>query len=201
MKSANHSALKMDLQLFADFEDAILPDDFDMEDTSTQEESQTEEGLELESDTTQTEEQTDPIEEPEVPAKFKVKFNHEEKELGYDEAVPLIQKGMNYDKLQERLQALESDPRLSYVEKQAERHGLTVTEYLQAVEAQERQAELDDLVANNIPEEYAKEMLAARKDREERAAEKKAQEEPRTTRRGSNTRWWRGCYKLKFLVR
>ena len=38
-------------------------------------------------------------------AKFKVKYNHEEMELGEDEAVPLIQKGLNYDKINERLSA------------------------------------------------------------------------------------------------
>jgi hypothetical protein len=43
---------------------------------------------------------------------FKVKYNHEERELGYDEAVPLIQKGMNYDKLQGQLSSLQNDPRL-----------------------------------------------------------------------------------------
>jgi type II secretory pathway component PulJ len=43
--------------------------------------------------------------------KIKVQYNHEEKELTYDEAAPLIQKGMNYDKLQQQLAALQADPR------------------------------------------------------------------------------------------
>lgn len=43
----------------------------------------------------QTETQTD------LP-KLKVKFNHEEKEIPYEEAVQLAQKGMNYDKAVER---------------------------------------------------------------------------------------------------
>lgn len=38
-------------------------------------------------------------------AKIKVKFNRKEMELGEDEAAPLIQKGLNYDKINERLSA------------------------------------------------------------------------------------------------
>lgn len=33
------------------------------------------------------------------PQTIKVKFNHEEKELSLDEAIPLVQKGMNYDRV------------------------------------------------------------------------------------------------------
>lgn len=43
--------------------------------------------------------------------KIKVQYNHEEKELTYDEAAPLIRKGMNYDKLQQQLATLRADPR------------------------------------------------------------------------------------------
>lgn len=43
------------------------------------------------------------------PPKFKVKYNKEEKELEYDEAVPLIQKGMNYGKLETRLEELQKE--------------------------------------------------------------------------------------------
>ncbi len=51
------------------------------------------------------------------PHKLKVKYNHQDIELGEDEAVPLIQKGMNYDKLQEKYNAIQSDPRLSKADK------------------------------------------------------------------------------------
>lgn len=51
------------------------------------------------------------------PYKLKIKYNHEEMEIPEDEAVPLIQKGMNYDKLQERYNAIQNDPRLSKYEK------------------------------------------------------------------------------------
>jgi len=52
--------------------------------------------------------------------RFKVKFNHAEQELGMDEAVPLIQKGMNYDRLQERFDSFQKDPRLGKYDKVTE---------------------------------------------------------------------------------
>ena len=61
-------------------------------------------------DTTQeVQEQTEAAKEE--ARKLKIKFNHQEMELGEDEAIPYIQKGMNYDKLQEQLNSLKSDPR------------------------------------------------------------------------------------------
>jgi hypothetical protein len=101
-----------------DTSDMILPEGFEAPTETTTNEpinkpAQPEAGLNMpgadDSGTT-----TPGIEKPpaaELP-KFKVKFNHEEQELGYDEAVPLIQKGMNYDKLQERFNSIQSDPRL-----------------------------------------------------------------------------------------
>lgn len=53
------------------------------------------------------EETTPPAEEgagetPPEPYKLRVKYNHDEMELAEEEAIPLIQKGMNYDKAVER---------------------------------------------------------------------------------------------------
>ena len=46
---------------------------------------------------------------PAAPQTIKVKFNHEERELGLEEAAMYAQKGMNYDKLEERLKAFEAN--------------------------------------------------------------------------------------------
>lgn len=51
------------------------------------------------------------------PYKLKIKYNHEEMEIPENEAIPLIQKGMNYDKLQERYDNIQNDPRLSDYDK------------------------------------------------------------------------------------
>jgi len=69
----------------------------------------------------------EPVAEPSVPAepyKFKVKFNHEEQEIAEPDAIPLIQKGMNYDKLQERLNTIQADPRLGLADQVKQLAGL-----------------------------------------------------------------------------
>lgn len=177
---ANHSEpMKLNLQFFAGEEDAILPDDYVADSNPFEEESM--DTLDQEpSDADFNTNETDDLEvgqdgeqqpTPEQ-LRFKVKYNHEEQELGYDEAVPLIQKGMNYDKLQEQIRQLESDPRLGFIEELANEQGMDVNEYLQAVRTHREDAKLQELLDNNIPEEYAREMLESRKDREERQKEK-----------------------------
>lgn len=182
----NHTELlKLDLQFFAGEEDAILPDDYVAESDPFEEEStdlQEEQPFESEFETNESEDVEGNQEEQQLTPeqiRFKVKYNHEEQELGYDDAIPLIQKGMNYDKLQERIGQLESDPRLSFIEELANEQGMDVNEYLEAVKSAREDAELRQLVESNIPEEYAKEMLENRKFREQQKEEqqRKADEE------------------------
>jgi hypothetical protein len=96
-----------------EFEDMILPSDFEMptevetvEDTTPTEETEVE--------APETQEQEPQTEQPEQTPFLKVKYNKEEMELDEERARELAQKGLNYDKTIERLQALESDPRLSF---------------------------------------------------------------------------------------
>ncbi|GIN88702.1 hypothetical protein J6TS2_50880 [Heyndrickxia sporothermodurans] len=179
---ANHSEpLKLDLQFFAD-EDVILPDDYtetpvDTEDITNDFEVDTNEtesldDIEEETEESQEEEQPEQEEQP----KIKVKYNKEEQELSYDDAVPLIQKGMNYDKLQERLQEVENDPRIQFLNELADQHGLNPQEYIEAVRQQQEEQRFNELVQQNIPEELAREILESRRDREERKREKEEQE-------------------------
>lgn len=161
---ANHSGnfLKLNLQFFAD-DDMILPDDY-VEPTEPIDEPPTipDEPIEPAVPTNEPIEPANPIQ-----PFLKVKFNKEEMDLDEERARELAQKGLNYDKVQERLQALESDPRLSFVENLAKQNGMDVNQYLEAVKQAQQQAELDQLVQANIPEEYAREMLENRKFREQ----------------------------------
>jgi hypothetical protein len=61
-----------------------------------------------------TAEDTKPAEESakESP-KVKLKYNHEEKEYSLEDVVPLAQKGLNYDKLQEKFNEIQNNPALS----------------------------------------------------------------------------------------
>jgi hypothetical protein len=170
---------KEDLFMFE--EDYILPDETVEETAPPQaeetpvEDSALPQAEEMTEDTQELDETTDT--EDVTPQMLRVKFNKEEREIPLDEAVPLVQKGMNYDKLQEKLQSLESDPRLSFVEELAKEQGMDVNQYLDAVKQWKEQAKLDELVQQNIPEDVAKEMLENRKFRDQYENERKAKEE------------------------
>jgi hypothetical protein len=166
-------------------EDVILPDDFEAtpsEESEVSNNSTDAETLEdTAEDTTEAEQSTEEAQEQteaakEEARKLKIKYNHQDLELGEDEAVPLIQKGMNYDKLQEQLNSLKSDPRLSFVEELANENNMTVEQYLNAVKESREQQRLNELIQQNIPEDVAKEILESRKFREQLASEKKAKE-------------------------
>ncbi|MBO0959560.1 hypothetical protein J1P26_07410 [Neobacillus sp. MM2021_6] len=162
-------------------EDMILPDDF-QDDTPQSEEVtdtlDTEDTFDTPDEPEAQPQATDEAEQPVSPF-LKVKFNHEEMELDEMTARELAQKGLNYDKVQEKLQALESDPRLNFIESLANQNGMTADEYIQAVTQQMEQSRIDELVQQNIPEEYAREMLESRKFREQLEQERqtKAQQE------------------------
>jgi hypothetical protein len=112
---------KMNLQLFAEEDEAILPDeDIILPDDDTTDEEPSEPQADEEPAEPQAGEESAEDTTPEAdtkPYKIKIKYNHEEMEIPEDEAIPLIQKGMNYDKLQERYNAIQNDPRLSRYQK------------------------------------------------------------------------------------
>lgn len=61
---------------------------------------------------------------------LKVKYNGMEKELSYDDAIVYAQKGMNYDKLQSRYEALKNAPEIQIINRQANDMGMSTQEYL-----------------------------------------------------------------------
>lgn len=173
-KIANHSEpyLKMNLQFFSDdLDDFILPDKGEPTPPEV-EEAPVEETTPPEVE--ETTEETEGMSAEQKAAFLKVKYNKEELELDEDKARELAQMGLNYPKLQEKLKALESDPRLSFVEELAKGQGMEVNEYLEAVRQHREEQKLNELIQQNIPEDIAKEMLEMRKFREQVEAEKKA---------------------------
>lgn len=149
-------------------EDAILPDDYEAppQAEETQEielESEVETTVE---DTTKTEEPTEEVTAPKV----KVKFNHEEKEISLEEAAVLAQKGMNYEKGIERARQEARDAMVA--ERGETWNGKPVTteaEYMNAIAEKELMEKYQD---RDLPEEVIQELMASRRDREERAKEK-----------------------------
>lgn len=144
-------------------EEIIMPDDFQEETTAqpqaddiTQQQIDVE-GKDTNQTNTQQEETQTEVKNQDTP-KIKIKFNHEERELTHDEAAPLVQKGLNYDKLQEKFNTLQSDPRLSKYEKiqqLADAYGMADDDLLDALYNQ-----YYDQVAKNqglTPEQVKKE--------------------------------------------
>jgi hypothetical protein len=154
-------------------EDMILPDDFQMD--TPQSEEVTEPLDTVEPDFLPQE--TEPTEQEPVNPFLKVKYNKEELDLDEERARELAQKGLNYDKVTERLQALETDPRLKFIEDLASQYDMTPQEYMQAVQQQKEQDRINQLVEQGISEELAQEMLENRKFRDQFESEKRAKAE------------------------
>jgi len=128
----------------------------------------------------------EPEEQPSAPPpKIKVKYNHQEIEVPYEEAIMHIQKGMNYEKAIERARqeaAKEAEQRARdaiIAEMGYTWRGKPITteaEYRQAL----KEKEIEDKIRmqySNLPEEIIEEILENRRFREETLAERKAREE------------------------
>jgi hypothetical protein len=185
-------------------EDMILPEDFQMdttpEETTETSVEETPENNEVnESTPSEQSQETEPTEQTPF---LKVKYNKEEMELDEERARELAQKGLNYDKTIERLQALESDPRLSFIEDLAQQHGMTPDEYISAVQQQREQSRIDELVSQGISEEVAQELLESRRDREERKREKeaKAEEEKKNAEFGEFFNYFREANGREYVA-
>lgn len=134
-----------------------------------------------EDNTPPAEEGTEEIQETQPePYKLRVKYNHDEMELGENEAIPLIQKGMNYEKAVERA-AQEAEQRAvdKFVASQGyEWNGKPITtqaEYQQALYEQ-------DLISKGADPAEVAQLVNEHPDvrRAREIAEQKAREEQET---------------------
>jgi len=135
----------------------------------TQEETQEQE-ISQEQTTEQAEESTI-TQQVEIPPSIKVKYNHQELDLPYDEAVTHIQKGLNYEKAVERAkQEAKQEARDSWITEQGyEWKGKpikTESEYREALQEQELETKIRAQYAN-VPDEIINELTESRKFREQ----------------------------------
>jgi hypothetical protein len=160
--------------------EAILPDDFeepsndiptDDVDTSTEGNEQVEsEESGAQEEATLTEEQQEQL--------LKLKYNGEEKEIPLSEATILAQKGMNYDKVQTQLQELQNDPGRLFLQDLAKENGFdNINDFINDFKAMQEQARIDELVQQNIPEQYAKKMIEMEKFQQQFEQEKQQKEQ------------------------
>ena len=128
-------------------------------------------------ETTQTGENTTQQVEQTLPQSIRVKYNHQEMDLPYEEAIGHIQKGMNYDKAVERAAQEARDATIAGMGWEWQGKPITTeAEYMQSLQAKELEEKIRGQYSN-VPDELVNELLESRKFREESLAEKKAREE------------------------
>lgn len=115
-------------------------------------------------------------EQKEAPAQkgqtLKVKYNGEEKELTFDEAVILAQKGMNYDKVTAERDTLRNSKEKQILEKFAKASGMNIEDYTRYLEDNLRTSEINTEVErmrteypdapDNLLKELAEKRLAGK---------------------------------------
>lgn len=173
---------EMDLQLFSD---EGVDNSVDTVDNS--EETPSEEfGAGVEEETT---------EQPETPQELdykpfleslsgKMKYNGEAVEVdSIENLIAGYQKSLNYDKINSKVTDYEEkisqlDPQVQFAQTMAKKYGYdNVLDYQAAVEEQWKKDEIDTLIQNNIPEEYAKEMIENRQFRDQYSKEQQTTQE------------------------
>lgn len=160
-------------------------DDVDKEvinelDGESNEEEETGEENQTETEETSKEEDKDDYKALLDELSKKVKYNKESVQIdSIDDVVSNYQKGLNYDKLVEKLNNLEHSKAMSYITNKATELGMSVDEYMEQVENYEKEQEkqreqekLEEMISNGVPEDVAKEVIATSQLRKELQAEK-----------------------------
>lgn len=141
MTTNSNESVEEDDDLFGDYDaskNEDTPIEFDDEGNQTSDEVQTQESEESTQQVVRTHEQT-PF--------LKVKYNKEEKDLTQEEAITLAQKGMNYDNILGKYNALkEQEGTLSELSKLAERANMSTSDLLTYLGNQWAEHELDNEV-------------------------------------------------------
>ena len=135
-----------------DFSDVVF--DLEPETSETVEPEATEEAPVEAEDTKPAE-----AEATETPAYMKLKYNHEERDYTEEEIKTLSQKGLNYEKVFEKLQAAEADPRLAQHSKFkaiADSYGMSEDDYITALQEQyfDSAAEKQGLTPAQVKRDY-----------------------------------------------
>ena len=107
--------------------------------------------------------------------KGKIKYNKEEViPESLEDLIENYQKGLNYDKKLQELENLQNSRLEKYAKEKADSLGISVDEYMNQVEAYEKQQErqreadeLEDLINAGTPESIAKELIASRQQRKQ----------------------------------
>lgn len=144
-----------------DFLEGLLGEEYEPADEQDEDEAE-EENEEEQPDEPQEESEAEEQEPEEVEedkpasATIRVKYNGEEKELTYDEAVTLAQKGMNYDHVANQLAERKNDPGRALIEQMAKDAGMDYAGYVKSLQESLDKKNISKLVAGGMDEEEAK---------------------------------------------
>ena len=98
-----------------------------------------------------------------------VKYNGSRRQLSREEAVAYAQKGMNYDKIHDKLKAYEENGAMkraySLLEDLSARYGVSPEEYLDGIDRQRQQDEIEHIAKKaNMTSDQAQEIYRARRE-------------------------------------
>ena len=177
--------MESDDDFFNDVDDEVLGEE--SQESSEEETNENSEPSETQEDNSEDEKEVDfkPLLEK---LSKKVKYNKENVSIeSLEDLINGYQKGLNYDKIQEKLENLQNSKAEVYLKKKADELGISVDEYMDQVEDYERrqqeeqdQARLEEMIENGVPEDVAKEVIATaelRRKLQEKENELKEKEE------------------------
>jgi hypothetical protein len=155
----------MDDDFFADVDNEVIKEESE-EEPSEEETNEENEPSEPQEDKSDDEVDLQPLLKA---LSGKIKYNKEEVNVeSIEDLITGYQKGLNYDKKLQELENLQNSKLEKYAKAKAEEMGITVDEYMDQVEAYEKEQErakererIEEMVNNGVPEETAKEVIAA----------------------------------------
>ena len=169
VESTPTETMESDDDFFNDVDDEIIS-----EEASNEEETSSEEETNEDSEPSETQEDNSE-DEKEVDFKplleelsKKVKYNKENVSIeSLEDLINGYQKGLNYDKIQEKLENLQNSKAEVYINQKAKELGISVDEYMDQVEEYEKQQKaekdqerLEEMMESGVPEELAREVIA-----------------------------------------
>ena len=177
VESIPTETMESDEDFFSEVDSEVIAEETNGEENTNSEEEETNEAevpSEASEDNSKSEQEVDF--KPLLDAlKGKIKYNKEEvTPESLEDLIENYQKGLNYDKKVQELDNLQNSRLERYAKEKADALGISVDEYMNQVEAYEKQQErqreadeLEDLINAGTPESIAKELIASRQQRKQ----------------------------------
>lgn len=192
LPESNETSIENDDDFFGDVDNEVIDNETKDESVESDEES---ESTPTDTESEEKEEEIDYTPFLEAISK-KAKYNKESVKVdNMDDLINNFQKGLNYDKMAEKLNNLENSKVFSYVSQKASQLGMTVEQYMDSVEQYEKEQEqarqqekIDEMIANGVPEDIAKEVVATSQLRKELQEEKNKLEKEKKEREATDNK-------------